>query len=58
VPVAVAALNQTWASVAAGSSHTCALATNGTLWCWGDNSYGQLGTGSGGSQLLPTRVVQ
>jgi hypothetical protein len=28
------------------------------LWCWGDNSYGQLGTGSGGSQLLPTRVVQ
>ena len=58
VPVAVAALNQTWASVAAGSSHTCALATNGTLWCWGDNSYGQLGTGSGGSQLLPARVVQ
>jgi len=58
VPVAVVALNQTWASVAAGSTHTCALATNGTLWCWGDNLYGKLGTGSAGSQLLPTRVVQ
>lgn len=57
-PVPVVVPGQAWASVAAGSAHTCALATDGTLWCWGDNSDGQLGTGSGGLQLLPTRVVQ
>jgi alpha-tubulin suppressor-like RCC1 family protein len=57
-PVAVVVSGQAWTSVAAGSAHTCALATDGTLWCWGDNSDGQLGTGSGGLQLIPTRVVQ
>jgi len=57
-PVAVVVPGQAWASVSAGASHSCALATDGTLWCWGDNSNGQLGTGSGASRLLPTRVVQ
>lgn len=27
-------------------SHTCATKTNGTLWCWGQNLWGQLGIGS------------
>ena len=57
-PVATLASGQAWATVATGSAHTCALATDTTLWCWGDNSDGQLGTGSGGVQLLPTQVVQ
>ena len=57
-PVAAVAPGQAWASVSAGSAHTCALATDGTIWCWGSNSDGQLGTGSAGSRLLPTRVVQ
>jgi alpha-tubulin suppressor-like RCC1 family protein len=57
-PVAVTVLGQAWASVSAGSAHTCALAADSTLWCWGDNSDGQLGTGSGGVQMLPARVVQ
>ena len=26
--------------VAAGSEHSCALATDGTVACWGDNAYG------------------
>ena len=30
--------------VAAGASHTCALA-DGRLYCWGQNKYGQLGNG-------------
>lgn len=32
--------------VAAGSLHTCAAIEDGTVWCWGDNSTGQLGHGT------------
>lgn len=32
-------------SVAAGSGHTCAAATDGRAYCWGFNAWGQLGTG-------------
>ena len=31
--------------VAAGTYHTCAILDDGTLRCWGDNAYGQLGLG-------------
>jgi alpha-tubulin suppressor-like RCC1 family protein len=30
-------------SLAAGSSHVCGLTADGAVWCWGLNSYGQLG---------------
>ncbi|MFZ8804346.1 MAG: hypothetical protein ACO2PO_15360, partial [Candidatus Calescibacterium sp.] len=26
--------------------HTCGVKTDGTIWCWGRNNYGQLGDGS------------
>ncbi|RAK69491.1 hypothetical protein [Hymenobacter edaphi] len=32
-----------WQSVSAGWNSTLALRTDGTLWAWGDNQYGQLG---------------
>jgi alpha-tubulin suppressor-like RCC1 family protein/subtilisin family serine protease len=32
--------------LATGSAHTCALLDDGTVKCWGDATYGQLGTGS------------
>ena len=31
--------------VAAGGSHTLTIKTDGTLWAWGDNLFGQLGLG-------------
>jgi alpha-tubulin suppressor-like RCC1 family protein len=29
--------------LAAGHQHTCAIASTGSVWCWGDNAFGQLG---------------
>src|SRR5262249_35792572 len=34
----------------------CAITTDNALWCWGDNRFGQLGTGDTISKLVPTRV--
>jgi alpha-tubulin suppressor-like RCC1 family protein len=39
-----------WSTVSVGATHACATKTDGTLWCWGDNSAGQLGQGSHNSQ--------
>jgi alpha-tubulin suppressor-like RCC1 family protein len=44
--------------VAAGERHTCAVRPDGSAVCWGDNTYGQLGTGStGGREEAPMRVA-
>ena len=32
-------------TIAAGSGHSLALDKDGTVWAWGDNMFGQLGTG-------------
>jgi len=42
-PVQVAGGATNWASVTAGSYHTCALRTTGRLYCWGRDANGQLG---------------
>lgn len=34
------------AGLAAGAAHTCLWRTGGKVVCWGDNGFGQLGTGS------------
>lgn len=47
-PQPVVALTAPVASVACGAGHTCAIAES-ALYCWGDNTFGQLGTGNADS---------
>lgn len=58
-PVQVGALSD-WAQVSSGGlsteAFTLAVKTNGTLWAWGDNSFGQLGLGSTTSYSSPVQV--
>ena len=54
IPVATA--------ISSGGQHTCALLADGSIKCWGSNSYGQLGNGIPGNgglsdKLTPVTVV-
>jgi alpha-tubulin suppressor-like RCC1 family protein len=42
--------------ISAGEFHTCAFTAGGTVGCWGDNSFGQLGDGTQERRLVPTLV--
>jgi len=42
---------------AAGLNHTCALASSGEAYCWGENEDGQLGDGTRTDRLAPTEVA-
>jgi alpha-tubulin suppressor-like RCC1 family protein len=46
-----------WQSVSAGGSHSLAIKTDGTLWAWGDNIYGQLGDGTTFSRSSPVPIA-
>jgi alpha-tubulin suppressor-like RCC1 family protein len=51
-----ATIAQCWRSVSAGGGHTIAIANNGTLWSWGQNSNGQLGNGTTSFMLQYTPI--
>jgi len=50
-----------WSEVSAGTAHTCAIQTDGSLWCWGEQSnWGRLGLGvmeRATDVLTPERVT-
>ncbi len=56
-PVPVSGLTGTVTAVAAGSSHTVALMSDGTVKAWGSNSSGQLGDGTYNNRLTPVTVI-
>jgi alpha-tubulin suppressor-like RCC1 family protein len=44
--------------ISVGNASTCAVATNGKVYCWGGNVYGQLGTGQSGTGIYSGTPVQ
>jgi alpha-tubulin suppressor-like RCC1 family protein len=46
-----------WCTVNAGSAFTSTIKTDGTLWSWGDNYFGSLGTNNQTSYSTPTQEV-
>jgi alpha-tubulin suppressor-like RCC1 family protein len=55
-PVRVAGFAQ-FAEIKAGQYHTCGRTFSGEIYCWGDNTLGQLGIGFEAQRLSPTKVV-
>jgi alpha-tubulin suppressor-like RCC1 family protein len=43
--------------LAVGRNHGCVVARDGTLWCWGRNDAGQLGSGLPSGPLVPVPVA-
>ena len=55
VPVKVKSIDDAIA-VSAGGNHSCALHQTGTIFCWGHNSTGSLGDGTGDDSSVPVKV--
>ena len=49
----------TFTAIAVGDRATCAVATGGTMFCWGANEFGELGTGQAvaAQDSVPTQVA-
>ena len=47
----------TFTAVVAGAEFSCALTSAGVAYCWGDNRFGQLGSGDAASRAVPRPVA-
>jgi alpha-tubulin suppressor-like RCC1 family protein len=56
-PVTSFAGGTNWKQVACGGYHTSAIKTDGTLWTWGRNAYGQLGNNTTQSFGISTPIT-
>jgi len=57
VPTQVIGLTSGVKSVAISSFSTCALLENGSVRCWGQNDFGQIGDGTTTDRTVPTQVT-
>lgn len=59
-PVAVdtsgAAAGKVFTKVSSGVFHSCALADDGSVLCWGENTFGELGDGTTDNSTVPVAV--
>jgi alpha-tubulin suppressor-like RCC1 family protein len=55
-PVPVFGGGTNWKQVSAGYRHTAAIKTDGTLWTWGNNSYGEIGNNTTTQILTPVQT--
>jgi len=56
-PVQTVAFGTNWKQAAGGRYHTAAIKTDGTLWTWGGNAYGQLGDNTIVYKSSPVQTV-
>jgi alpha-tubulin suppressor-like RCC1 family protein len=56
-PVQTSAGGTDWKQVSTGYYHTAGIKTDGTLWCWGHNTYGQLGDNTSAHKSNPAQTI-
>ena len=56
-PVQTIAGGTNWKQVGSGGYHTAAIKTDGTLWLWGQNYYGQLGDNTAVNKSSPVQTI-
>ena len=47
----------TWKSISTHAEHSCGIASDDAVYCWGDGDYGRLGDGAVGNNTSPTAVL-
>ena len=57
VPTQTVTGGKNWKQASCGLNHTAAIKTDGTLWCWGHNNYGQLGINSTVRKSSPVQTI-
>ena len=55
-PVPISIQSTEWVMAATGAHYSIALYSDGTLWAWGSNEVGQLGTGNTTDEQLPVQT--
>ena len=56
-PVQTIAGGTNWKMIAACRSNVAAIKTDGTLWCWGRNTHGQLGDNTTTNKSSPVQTI-
>jgi alpha-tubulin suppressor-like RCC1 family protein len=56
-PVQTVAFGTNWKQVSVGSSHTAAIKTDGSLWCFGRNNFGKLGDNATTNRSSPVQTT-
>jgi alpha-tubulin suppressor-like RCC1 family protein len=56
-PVSILGVNKTFCKIASGNGHTIGIDDNGRVWCWGNNSNGQLGDNTITLKRTPVSIL-